>query len=89
MAKQKKVLRVVLPVTEERERGELVLWITEILRYAGLLRVHRRAGDGSRPMVFDMVPPHGVLVDVWLQHNHDRMRSFGINVVIAPEYYDG
>jgi len=75
---------VIRIVTDHQQSLDLYEWI-ESLRYAGLVVIHRNDNDG---MCFDVLPPHGVVSAQWAQANAERMQTFGINAVAAPEWAD-
>ena len=84
--KIKWVIRVVL--FRGIDQDELIAGnpLVESLRYAGIIRVHR---DDASGMCFDLMPPSPVCIPisnqkVWAERNSERMRTFGINAVVAP-----
>jgi hypothetical protein len=86
--KRKKVVRVCIPhetqsiITGSDQWGGLI----EHLRYARLITVHR---DNDEGICFDILPPHGVNNEIWAEQNAERMQSFGVNAVSAPESNNG
>lgn len=73
------VIRVVLAQEEIPSN----VWF-ECLRYAHIIRKHR---DDDSGMCFDILCPKSISDSkVWSQMNAERMQSFGINAVSAPEW---
>jgi len=66
-------------ISFERNMGTFL----ECLRYAGLVTIHQ---DDGKHVTFDLHAPRGLDDAVWAQHNADRMQTFGINAVKAPEW---
>ena len=92
MAKKRRyVVRVVMFKDEhalERKPGNVSFTrnmgtFLECLRYAGLVTIHQ---DDGKHVTFDLHAPRGLDDAVWAQHNADRMQTFGINAVKAPEW---
>lgn len=96
MAKREWVVRVVLDVPADRpvlpaERSA-TFWF-EQFRYAGLITWHHRDELKSTPEgknywhnLFDVYAPKGVDSRKWAEMNAQRMASFGINAVAAPQW---
>ena len=85
MAKQRYVVRVVIPMELPNGEANPLLGLIECLRYAGTVKVHEvQALPDTK--CFDILPPKGVAeTDVWAEHNGNRMHTFGFNAVKAPE----
>lgn len=62
--------------------------IADCLRYAGIISIHQSSDPEIIPGgLFDLRPPAGVRNSKkWAEINAERMESFGINAVCAPEW---
>lgn len=84
-----RVKNPVVRVTVDRATADKWGLLIEQLRYMGHFRVHR---DGDNGVVFDIYPiihaSKGEPREAWCRQNAERMRSFGINAVVAPEWND-
>ena len=57
--------------------------LIEQLRYAGLVNVvsEKEIEDGRVAYLLKIQAPHDLNESVWIDHNVNRMKSFGINAV--------
>jgi hypothetical protein len=92
MKGHKWVVRIVLhrkdPCLNSQDERIMDTPFIECLRYAGLLSVQR---DDETGMCIDLhCPARGAVRDtqVWAQKNAERISSFGLNAVAAPEFSD-
>lgn len=88
MAKRKMCIRVAIFKHQVTEQGpDFGGLLVEQLRYAGIVTVHERAQSDTVPHFFDIHAPKSVSdTDLWAKMNAERMQSFGINAVAAPEW---
>lgn len=76
--RKRSVVRVVVPDPS----NEMIEWFCEHLRYAGVVQVHQRGGNA---LCFDILPPPNTKDEIWAKQCADRMKSFSVNAVVAPE----
>ncbi len=86
--KKQWVVRIVHQWTNENERHrrDMKVLITEMLRYAGFVRMHV---DEDDRLVFDLLPASNSAREdsgMWAQMNAERISSFGWNAVKAPAW---
>lgn len=89
LMKRKYVVRVVQLSSEGCDDKPFSGLALEQLRYAGLITWHIRDAEGNDGVVkdvFDIHAPAKVDSKIWAEMNAERMQTFGINAVCAPEW---
>ena len=83
MKKQRWAVRIVTDSENSHDQSLTGNPMIECLRRMGHVRIHR---DDQTGMCFDILAPAGIVdTQEWAKGNADRMRTFLINAVAAPE----
>ena len=89
MAHKRYVIRIVTHSVTSEEKALESTALLECLDRAGVVQRHESDHDG---VVFDILPPASISAEgsqTWARMNADRMQTFGLNAVCAPEWPKG